>query len=80
MKNKKLLIIAIIIIIILGVIFGIYKIRTSYLYNEDGTLSDGHAQLMETLRKVEDKEERKKQVDYALEQNLITQKDADELY
>ena len=35
---------------------------------------------METLRKVEDKEERKKQVDYALEQNLITQKDADELY
>lgn len=80
-NNKKMLIIAIIIIIIiLAIGFGICKIHNDYMFNEDGTLSDGHTELLQHLRNIEDKEERKKQVDFSLESNIITQEEAKELY
>lgn len=80
MKNKKILIIGVIIIIICATVFGIFKVRDSYMFNEDGTISDAHVELVEHLKSIEDKEERKKQVDFSLEYNLITQKEANELY
>lgn len=80
MKNKKILLIVIGIIILLGIIFGAYKIYNSYIFNEDGTLSNGHTELIEHLKGIEDKEERKKQVDFSLESNIITQDEADKLY
>lgn len=80
MKNKKILIIVLIVLILLAVIFGGYKIATSYLFNEDGTISDDHADLIEHLKSVEDVEERKRQIDFSLEHNMITQKEATELY
>ena len=46
MKNKKNVIIAIAIIIIVAIGFGIFKISTSYLFNENGKIEDGHAQLI----------------------------------
>ena len=80
MKNRKILIIAIIIIIIFGIGYGAYRLYNSYLFNEDGTISDGHADLINALKSVEDDEERKRQVDFSLESNLITEKEANELY
>lgn len=80
MKNKKALIILLIVLILLAVILGGYKIATSYLFNEDGTISDGHADLIEHLKSVEDTEERKRQIDFSLEQNIITQEEAANLY
>lgn len=80
MKNKKVLIIGIVIIIICAIIFGTYKVRDSYMFNEDGTISDAHGELIEHLKSIEDKEERKKQVDFSLEYNIITQEEANELY
>lgn len=80
MKNKKILIISLIIIIICAIGFGVYKVRDSYLFNEDGTISDAHAELIEHLKSIENKEERKKQVDFSLEYNIITQEEANELY
>ena len=80
MKNKKILIISILAIILVAIVCGIYFVRTNYLFNEDGTITDGHKDLITTLEKVEDKEERKKQVDTALENNLITEKETNELY
>jgi len=76
MKNKK------IIIIICAVGFGILKARynPNYLYNQDGTIVDGHQELIEHLKSIEDAEERKKQVDFSLEQNIITPEEANELY
>lgn len=80
MKNKKIIVISIIIIAIVALGFGIYKIYDSYLFNEDGTVVDGHKDLIEHLKSIEDKEERKKQVDFSLEQNIITQSEANEIY
>jgi len=80
MKNKKILIIAIIIIIISAILFGVYKIYDSYLFNLDGSIVDGHKELIERIKKIEDKEERKNIIDISLEKNFITQEEANELY
>lgn len=79
-KNKKLLIIAIIILIILAIYFGICKIYNDYIFNQNGTLSDGHAELLQHLKNIEDKNERKKQIDFSLESKIITNEEAQELY
>lgn len=80
MKNKKVIIIFIICLIILAILFATFKIYNSYMFNDDGTLSDGHTELIEHLKSVKDKEERKKQIDFSLESNIITQEEANELY
>lgn len=79
-KNKKWFIIALIIIVLLAVGFGGYYFYSSFLFCEDGTLVDGHNDLLEHLKGIEDKEERKKQIDFSLESNIITKEEADELY
>lgn len=80
MKNKKVLIIVVVIIIVLAVIMGIIKIYNSYLFSQDGTISDGHDELIEHLQNIDDEAERKNQIDYSVEQNIITQEEANELY
>ncbi|MCI8412101.1 MAG: DUF4290 domain-containing protein [Clostridia bacterium] len=82
MKSKRIIIIAIIVLSICAIAFGIFKATHSdnYLYNQDGTISDGHQELIEHLKEIEDKEERKKQIDFSLEQSIITQEEANELY
>ena len=82
MKNKKIIGILVIILIICAVAFGIFKAthNENYLYNPDGTISDGHQDLLERLKNVSEAEERQKQIDFCLEQNLITQEEADRLY
>ena len=77
---KKVLIIAIIILIVCAVGFGAYKVSTSYLFNSDGTITDGKKDLINRLKSIENETERKEQIDFSLEQNLITQKEANELY
>lgn len=82
MKDKKIIIIALVIVLVCAIAFGVYKATHSenYLYNQDGTISDGHADLINHLKGIEDKEERKKQVDFSLESNIITQEEANQLY
>ena len=78
-KNKKIILISI--IIILAVIFSFFQIRKSYLFNADNNgIIDGKAELINRLEKIEDKEERKKQIDYSVKQKVITQEEADKLY
>ncbi len=82
MKDKKIIIIALVIVLVCAIAFGVYKATHSenYLYNQDGTISDEHADLINLLKGIEDKEERKKQVDFSLESNIITQEEANQLY
>lgn len=80
MKNRKKLIIAILIIIICAIAYGVYGVYESYLFNEEGTIYDGHADLINALKNVENNEERKKQIDFSLESNIISEKEANELY
>ena len=76
MKNKKIIIV---VIIVLAILLGAFKICSSYLFNNNG-ITDGKTELINHLKSIEDKEERKHQIDYSVEQNIITQKEANELY
>ena len=82
MKNKKRLIIAVIILVIGAVGFGAFKAmhHPNYLYNQDGTIVDGRKELIEHLQSIEDETERKKQIDFCVEQNIITPEEAKNLY
>ena len=93
MKNRKNVIIVIAIIVIVAIGFGIFKISTSYLFNENGKIEDGqlfhfrndssedgHTQLINHIKSIENDAERKNQIDYSLSQNLINQTEAKELY
>lgn len=83
MKNKKFLIIGLISIIIIAIIFGINITKEklgNYLFGMEGTVVDGHTELIEHLKSIEDETERKKQIDFALEQNIISQEEAERLY
>ncbi len=84
MKSKKFFIIgAIIIIIVVGAVVGYHIIQVNlgnFLFSQSGEIVDGHKDLMEHLKNIEDKEERKKQIDFSLQQNIITQEEANELY
>lgn len=82
-KNKVFIIGAIVVIIILGVVYGINIMRVKlgdYLFNKDGTVVDGHADLIEHLKGIEDATERRKQIDFAVEKNIITEEEAETLY
>ena len=79
MKNKKFLIIAILAIIIIAIIIGVNvtnKKVGDFLFSTDGTVVDGHKDLINHLKS----EERKKEIDYSLSQNIITQEEANNLY
>ncbi len=85
MKNKKVIIIVsmvLIILIILAVIFYFAFIHgKSLIISEDGKFySTAKEDLIEHLKSVEETESRRKQIDFALEHNLITQEEAESLY
>ena len=78
-KNKKTIIVCVIIAII-AIMIGIYNIYSSYLFGDGGYIQDSKAQLIEHIKGIEDKNERKNQIDFSVEQNIITQDEANELY
>lgn len=84
MKQKTKVIIICITLFILAILIGlsIWASNTTFLIGEDGSLdnSRNRKEFIEFLRNIEDKEEREKRVTFCLEQNMITQKEADELY
>lgn len=83
MNNKKTILFIILIILVLVAIgFGIFKAthNENYLYNEKGTITDGKSDLINHLNSIEDKNERKNQIDFSVQQNIITQQEANELY
>lgn len=79
MMNKKILYIVLIVVIIAGVCFGIYKISSSIIF-ENGKPTDGHNELINPIKSIDNTEERKNQIDFFVEQNAITLKEANELY
>lgn len=83
MSNKKILIIiAVVLLLVCAVVFGIYKAthNEDYLYDSNGNIIDGREELIKHLKDVEDAEERKKQIDFSVESNIITQEEANNLY
>lgn len=83
MNNKKVIIsIILVILVIVALGFGIFKAthNENYLYNKDGSVVDGKKDLITHLKSIEDVNERKNQIDFSVQQNIITQEEANELY
>lgn len=83
MNNKKaIIIIILVILVVVAAGFGIFKATYNgiYLYNENGTITDGKSGLINHLKSIEDTNERKNQIDFSVQQNIITQQEANELY
>ena len=84
MKNRKVLIIIFsIVLVISAIIFGIHKFYSSYMFNEDGTISgsinDFHKLYYEQLEKVSG-DDRINLINFGVEQNIITREEAEELF
>ena len=77
---KKKIIVFICAIAIIAICVGVYDILNSYLFDKDGKIIDSHEEMIEHLKNIEDDDERKKQIDYVLEQNLLTETEAEEIY
>ena len=60
MNNKKIIIsIILVILVIVAIGFGIFKAthNENYLYNQDGTITDGKSELINHLKSIEDTNE-----------------------
>lgn len=83
MKSKKVIIgIILAILVIVAIGFGIFKAtyNEDYLYNQEGIVVDGKKELIESIKKMENTEERKKKIDFCVEHNILTWEEANELY
>jgi len=83
MKNKKvIIIISIVLLITVAVIAGVHKFYSSYMFNEDGTISgtgkDLYNLFFEQVEKVSG-EDKINLINFGVEQNIITEKEAEEL-
>lgn len=79
--NKKIIIgVFIGIVIISAILYGIYTFFTTNGFAKDGSIQDGKKELIEIIKSIEDVDERKRVIDDYLEFNMITQKEAKELY
>lgn len=81
-KKKTIISILLVILVIAAIGFGIFKAthNENYLYNQDGTMTDGKSELINHLKSIDDINERKKQIDFSVYQNILTQQEANELY
>lgn len=83
MKNKKIIIIiSIVVLITVAIIVGIHKFYSSYMFNEDGTISgtgkDAYKLFFEHVEKLSG-DDKINLINFGVEQNIITQDEADEL-
>ncbi len=77
---KKKIIVFILAIVIIAICIGVYDVLNSYLFDKDGKIIDSHEELIQHLKDIDDDNERKKQIDYVLEQNLLTEIEAKDIY
>ncbi len=86
MSKKKMIVILsiVILLIIVGIVIYFAMIKPNNqptLVDKDGSkISTGKQDLIQHLKETENAESRKDQIDFAVEQNLITQEEANELY
>lgn len=69
-----------IIVIAIAIVLGIYNVITSYLFQKDNIIKNGKAEVIEHIKSIDNTAERKKQIDFSVQENIITSQDADELY
>lgn len=78
--NKKYITIEIIVILVIAICFGIYKIASTYIFEKDEGIQNSHEELLNHIKSIEDDKERQNQIEHSINQNLISEQEANELY
>lgn len=76
---KKYMVFIIFIIICIAIVIGVNISNNTYIYQEDGTIQDSNGELVNHLKDINNIEEKKNQVQFFLEYNLLTNEEAKEL-
>ena len=79
MKKKYIIVVAVI-ISITAIILGIYTVLSMYIFDENWKVTNGHDELIEGFKSIENTEVRRESIDQAVKYNLITQEEANGLY
>lgn len=79
MKNKKTIIIFIVVVLVIAIAAGIWRFLAIHAFNLDGTIlthEENHQELINNLELIENRIERERNVKYAEEKNLISEEEA----
>ena len=82
MKNKKVaIIVSVVVLVIIAVIVGVHKFYSSYMFNMDGTISGANEAYELFYKQLENLsgDKRIELINFGVEHNIITQKEAEEL-
>lgn len=79
MMHKRYMVLVILIIILIAILIGIKISNNSYIYEEDGKIQDSHKELVEHLKNLNNIDDKKNQVQFFLEYNLLTDEEAEEI-
>lgn len=80
--KKKMILISVIILIVIAIIFGARKFYSSYMFNEDGTISgtgdDVYKLFFEQVEKVSG-DDKTNLITFGIEHNIITEAEGEKL-
>lgn len=79
MKNKKMIMIFSIILVVLAILFGIYMFYSSYMFDENGKVSNSFELFYERLEQLETDAEREELIKFGIENNIISEEESKEL-
>lgn len=79
MNKKKIIIIFSALLIVLAILFGIYIFFSSYMFDENGKITDSFTLFYERLEELENDSEREELIKFGIENNIISEEEAKEL-
>lgn len=77
MNKKKIIISAL--LIVLAILFGVYIFFSSYMFDENGKITDSFTLFYERLEELENDSEREELIKFGIENDIISEEEAKEL-
>lgn len=79
MNKKKIIIIFSALLIVLAILFGVYIFFSSYMFDENGKITDSFTLFYERLEELENDSEREELIKFGIENDIISEEEAKEL-
>lgn len=79
MNKKKIVVIFGTLLIVLAIFFGVYIFLSSYMFNEDGSITDSFSLFYQRLEELENESEREELIKFGIENDIISEEEGNEL-
>ena len=79
MNKKKSVVIFGTLLIVLAIFFGVYIFLSSYMFNEDGSITDSFSLFYQRLEELENESEREELIKFGIENDIISEEEGNEL-